>query len=183
MRRKRDGPLPQSTRVCLDLVAPETLSELEELVGRKFRARALLAQAVVHSSCHFVKKGRVVIQSNEKLEHLGDSVIYLAVCSFLHRKYPMYAEDFYSQVLGPAISNDTLGEVGKTLGLERYILTPHHNVGGRRVHADTFEAICGALFLDGGLNPVEAFLARCLFPKVDEIVAQHEAALKKGPPH
>lgn len=181
MPPRRRGPLAQSTKICLELVQPQKLVQLEELIGRKFRRRALLAQSIIHSSCQFSRNGRIIIQSNEKLEHLGDRVIGLAVCSFLHWKYPNHTEHFYTQVLATAESNALLNEIASSLGLESYLVVHTESSLGRNACADTLEAICGALYLDGGSTAVDSFLAQNLFPRVEVLIAEKESEfMKKG---
>ncbi len=163
---------PKSTLICLELIDSDRLAELETIVGSKFKRRALLAQAVTHRSCHHDVNGKVIIQSNEKLEHLGDSVVRLAVCAFLHKKYPEEAEHFYSQVLATAVSNATLSDVGESLDLVRFLITRENCLLSKTVGADLVEAITAALHLDQGSSAVNRFLSFSLYPRVRGIALQ-----------
>jgi ribonuclease-3 len=174
MAPSEESPLPSSTLICLELIEPEKLAELQRLIGFEFRRPALLAQAMAHRSCHYRVGDKVIIQSNEKLEHLGDRVVGLAVCKFLYLKYAEKSEGFYSQVLPIVVSNRMLAEVGSSIGLEKFLVTRQTPTLAKKVMADTVEAICGALFLDGGSDAVDRFLETCLFPRIAGIVQQKE---------
>lgn len=186
-RRKPKPQLPPETMMCLTLLSRERLRQLQALVGRKFKQPALLAQAVTHNSCHVEVGTRVVIQSNEKLEHFGDRVIGLAVCGYLHQKYPHKNEHFFSQVLRPALANKTLADIGEKLGLTAHLVVEKRsdalrNMNRPKATADALEAICGALFFDGGFHAADKFLGRTLYPAVDEIAKRLETTGQLWPP-
>ncbi len=168
-----NNPLPQSTLVCLQFIDEDTLDDLETLLRSDFKRRALLAQAFIHKSCHYALKNKVVIQSNEKLEHLGDKVVGLAVCAFMHMKYPDRNEHFYTQVMQRALSNEVLSMVGTAMELDRFLVTKLPNqVLSAKTTADLVEAVAGALFLDGGSEAVDRFLSQRLYPLVELIAAE-----------
>lgn len=164
--------LPKSTTNCLQLIEASALAEVEKVLGTKFRKRALLAQALVHRSCQSTVNGIVLIQSNEKLEHLGDSVLRLAVCDYLHKKFSDKNEHFYTQVMWTAVSNQVLSEAGKSCGLERFLIKDKTGtlISATAV-ADVMEALVAALYLDRGLTAVNRFLSRHFYPTVDAIAA------------
>ena len=168
--------LPPSTLICLQFMGAEKLAELEQIVGHKFKNPALLVQAMTHKSCQFDIGGKVIIQSNEKLEHLGDKVVGLIVCKFLHLKYPDKSEHFYSQVLEPSVSNKVLSQIGESIGLNRFLISRVKTLSAT-VMADAMEAVLGALFLDAGSDVVDNFLSTCLYARVEEI-ANEKATLR-----
>jgi ribonuclease-3 len=181
----RAKQLPAHTLVCLEIVGRETLTKLSEIVGHKFKQPALFAQALTHNSLHLRTKDKIIVQSNEKLEHLGDKVVGLAVCSFLHRRFPEKDEHFFSKILSDAVSNKLIGEVGEAAGLGALITTKSDSnalqgSGRKNAIADAMEAVACALFLDGGSPAVDKFLAKTLYPRVEALALgkrlHHEAA-------
>lgn len=155
------------------------LPPFRRIVGRKFRKPALFAQALLHHSCHLVIEGRVVIQSNEKLEHLGDKVIGLAAGNYLYQAHPEGSEHLYTQVLHKALSNQTFGKLAITLGMAELLTTRQSavpagiNPARCAAYADLFEAVVGALYLDGKMAAVDTFLEKCFYPQLDELAVEY----------
>jgi ribonuclease III len=182
-RAKRVPRLPSHTLVCLEIVGSEKLKKLSTIVEHKFKEPALFAQALTHKSLHLRGPERVIIQSNEKLEHLGDKVVGLAVCAFLHRRFPEKDEHFFSKIFGDAVSNKLIGEVGEAAGLGALITTKNDSnalqgAGRKNAIADAMEAIACALYLDGGSAAVDRFFSKTLYPRVEALAlgkrTQHE---------
>src|SRR5262245_32414780 len=176
--------LPQHTLICLEIVGKDKLKRLSTIVGHTFKEPALFAQALTHHSCHLKIGDTVIIQSNEKLEHLGDKVVGLAVCAFLHRRFPDKDEHFFSKIFSDAVSNKIIGEVGEAAGLGPLITARTDSgalpsAGGKKAVADAMEAIACALFLDGGSTAVDKFFSKTLYPRVEALALgkrTHEAA-------
>lgn len=131
-------------------------SSLEKRIGRVFADRALLVQALTHSSYAHEFRGTRG-DDNEVLEFLGDSVIGLLAADFLHRQYPASREGELSKLRSMATSTESLSEYARTLKLDKFILLGkgEERSGGRKkktILADGFEALVGALFQDGGLD-------------------------------
>ena len=171
---KRTKGLPQHTLICLEIVGREKLKRLSAIVGHKFKEPALFAQALTHHSCHLEIGENVIVQSNEKLEHLGDKVVGLAVCAFLHRRFPDKDEHFFSKIFSDAVSNKLIGEVGEAAGLGPLIAARTDSgalpsTGRRKAVADALEAVACALFLDGGSAAVDRFFSRTLYPRVEAL--------------
>lgn len=179
-RRSKLGPeLPAHTRICLDIVGATKLEKLAVMVGHEFNEPALFAQALTHHSCHLQVDGRVIVQSNEKLEHLGDKVVGLAVCAFLHRRFPDKDERFFHQIFGDAVSNKLIAEAGEAAGLGALITTKSDSTalqGGGRMNAiaDAMEAVACALYLDGGSAAVDQFFSRTLYPRVEALAMRQQ---------
>lgn len=176
--RARGPTLPASTLRCLELVGAERLAQAQKVIGRRFKTPALLAQALVHSSCQLEVEGRVYLQSNEKLEQIGDKVVGLAVTRYLHKRYPQYDESFFSPIIGKAASNVVLDRCAKEAGLPDLLVANRTSKnlkdiqGWTKVWADTFEAVVAALYLDGDGVATERFFKRHLYPKVDALVEE-----------
>ncbi len=140
------------------------LDALEELLGHRFRDRALLEQALCHSSYANETRGAT---SNETMEFLGDSVIGLAVSHILYEAKPEWREGDLTRALHGIVEGRSLAAAARRLDLGRHLLlgrTERQSGGDDKdsILEDAMEAVFAALYLDDGLMPVVA-LARELF--------------------
>ena len=104
---------------------------------------------------------------NEALEFLGDSVLGLIVADYLFKAYPGASEGELSRMKHRLVSAPTLAKTSTELGLGEFVRfgRGEEKSGGRRKHtllADVFEAVTGAIFLDGGLEAAAKFVERAL---------------------
>jgi ribonuclease III len=146
------------------------LSEFEQKIGYSFRSRALLDRALTHRSFAH-ERTEQNCQHNESLEFLGDSVLGLVVSAWLLGRFPALSEGKLSKMKAYLVSEPSLVELAEVIDLGTYILLNRgeEKTGGRRkgtLLADAYEALIGALFLDGGLPVAERFLFRELRDKV-----------------
>src|SRR5204863_9446789 len=131
------------------------LSEFEQKIGYSFRSRALLDRALTHRSFAH-ERTEQNCQHNESLEFLGDSVLGLVVSAWLLGRFPTLSEGKLSKMKAYLVSEPSLVELAEVIDLGTYILLNRgeEKTGGRRkgtLLADAYEALIGALFLDGGL--------------------------------
>ena len=155
-------------------VTPElnNLKDLESVIGYQFRDRELLAQAMTHRSwAHEQVSPRAGAQArqlhNEALEFLGDSVLGLIVADYLFRANPRATEGELSRMKHRLVSSPTLAKASTELGLGEFVRfgRGEEKSGGRRkaaLLADVFEAVMGAVFLDGGLSAATEFVHHAL---------------------
>lgn len=134
---------------------------LEEKIGYKFRNSLLLAEALTHSSLgHETQK---VHFDNQRLEYLGDAVLQLVSGEHLFRRFPNVDEGHLSKFRSRLVSGRALGHYASRIALGDHLMMGRgdENNGGRRrasTLADAFEALVGAMYLDGGLEVVQAFV-------------------------
>jgi ribonuclease-3 len=150
----------------------EKLDELEQVLGYHFANRALLVQAMTHRSwAHEQVSPRQQREArdlhNEALEFLGDSVLGLIVADYLFNAYLGASEGELSRMKHRLVSAPTLAKTSTQLGLGDFVRfgRGEEKSGGRRKHAllaDVFEAVTGAIFLDGGLQAATKFVERAL---------------------
>jgi ribonuclease-3 len=146
------------------------LDEFQRVIGYRFRDPGLLRHALTHKS--FVGQGDAGgLLSNERLEFLGDSFVNCLVTEYLYGAYPKNSEGYLSKIKSLVVSRKILGEVAQGLCFGDYIImsAAEEKSGGRgRVStmSNAFEAVCGAIYLDGGLAAVKAFLGRCLLWRI-----------------
>jgi len=148
-------------------------SELEALLGYGFRDRTLLAQALRHPSwCNEQAEPRP--DDNERLEFLGDAVLDLVVSHRVMTRYPTAHEGDLSVTRQQLVSETALSEVAGALGLGAWILLGkgEEKSGGRtkpRILADGFEALIGAVYLDGGYGAAWDMVERVLGAKIASV--------------
>ena len=132
------------------------LAELEKKLGISFLSKSLLDQALTHSSyAHELRQQGIL--DNERLEFLGDAVLKLAVSEYLFNKFPGHQEGDLTKIRATAISDETLASVASRLKLGAYLLLSANEKfsGGRDRKsnlANAFEALIGAVYLDGGIG-------------------------------
>lgn len=145
-------------------------SQLEAVLGYRFTDRELLEQGLRHPSwCNEQPDPRP--DDNERLEFLGDAVLDLVVSHRVMTRYPKAHEGDLSVTRQQLVSEAALSEVAGELGLGQYILLGkgEEKSGGRgkaKILADMFEALIGAVYLDGGYASAWEMIDRVLGAKI-----------------
>lgn len=146
------------------------LERLEGALGYAFTDRDQLERALCHSSFANERVGggaefAPALESNERLEFLGDAVLALVVGEALFEAKPDWAEGDLTRALHAIVNGSSLTELGRKLGLGEAILlgkTEEASQGREKasILEDAAEAVIGAMYLDGGLPVVRAFVGR-----------------------
>ena len=141
-----------------------TLAELQQELGFVFRDESLLALALTHPSV--AHEAAAPTPHNQRIEFLGDSVLGLVITRELYEKFPDYGEGPLTQARAQLVNRQTLAGQARQLGLGRFLVLSRgeDGSGGRErasALADAFEAVVGAIFLDGGFDQARAFVLRC----------------------
>ena len=136
-------------------------AELQGTIGYEFRDPALLELALTHPSV--AHEQGVPVQTNQRLEFLGDAVLQLVLTRELYDKFPTFGEGPLTKARAKLVNRRTLAERARQLGLgKNLILSRGEEMHGGRDRpaalADTFEALLGAIFLDGGFEVARAFI-------------------------
>ena len=145
---------------------------LERVIGYRFRDRGLLEHALTHRSrVHEDASGGVI--DNESLEFLGDSILGFVIADMLFREFPQHNEGQKSKLKASIVSATSLGRLGERIGLGDYLILGRgeEKTGGRQklaLVADCYEALIAAIYLDGGIDPVRAFIERQFVGLIDE---------------
>jgi ribonuclease-3 len=155
-----------------------TLETLEHTLKHRFRDRALLEQALTHSSLAFEKSVQGTQEEkpasvrdekptldNEKLEFLGDAVLGLLVAQSLYESFPDLEEGDLTRMRAALVSRRHLANVAELLHLGDYLRLGRgeERNGGRRkavLLANSFEAVLAALYLDAGIDIARSFVQR-----------------------
>jgi ribonuclease-3 len=148
------------------------LEELEKEIGYTFRDRSLLELAMTHES--YANERRLPSGSNERLEFLGDAVVGLVVSRYLYERHPRLAEGRLAQMKAHLVSASYLAEQARQLDLGRFLRLGRGEATStgrnrRNLLADAFEALVGALYLDGGMEAAQPFVLRHFREAVDRM--------------
>lgn len=135
--------------------APDRLSALEQRLGHRFGSRALLREALTHSSSLADQPAAVV--SNQRLEFLGDAVLHLVLTHQLFQDYPAEREGGLSRRRAALSNGAYLAGLARDLRLQEALRlgASEESAGGRgrdSILGDALEAVIGAIYLDGGLE-------------------------------
>ena len=161
-----------NTSVPEDL-SDETLARCEEIIGYQFRDRDLLRRCLTHASA-----AKTRLDSNERLEFLGDAILGAVVCEALFNLFASSPEGELTRIKSVVVSRATCARVVKKLKLEPFLvlgrgISVHHRIPGS-VLAAAFEALIGGIYLDGGYQAAGDFVMRTV---EDEISAAAESAV------
>ena len=144
------------------------MKTLEEKLGYTFQTRALLENALTHSSCANESRGRLL--SNERLEFLGDSILGMVVADHLYRNHPDLPEGELTRTRAALVCEESLVEVAQELGLGQYLqLGKGEEAGGGRqrpsIQADAVEAVLAAVYLDGGIGSARKIIQKYILSR------------------
>lgn len=142
------------------------METLEAKLGYTFRDRALLENALTHSS--YANEKHSPGGSNERLEFLGDSVLGMVTADWLYHEHPGVSEGELTRTRAALVCEDSLVEVADLLDLGSYLRLGHGEaaVGARpSSRADAVEAVLAAVFLDGGLEECRKIIRRFILDR------------------
>jgi len=152
------------TAAAIDLV------ECQRRVGYDFRDPSLLVAALTHASGALHR-----LESNERLEFLGDSILGFLVCERLFHLFPDSLEGDLTRIKSVVVSRETCSRISEQLGLADFLIVGKGLALNRPVPqsllSDLFESLVAAVYLDGGLEAVRPLIARWLEPEIDQVVS------------
>lgn len=149
----------------------EQIKEFQEKIGYQFQQEGLLRQALTHSSYaneHRMKK----LSDNERLEFLGDAVLEIVTSDFLYHEHTDVPEGELTRVRASIVCEQTLAFCTRTLNLGDYLFLGkgEDQTGGRKrksILSDAFEAIIGAIYLDGGFASAKEFIHKFILKDIE----------------
>lgn len=156
-------------------------NDFTDLLNRlniRFKNPKLLQQAFLHRS--YLNEVKMDLESNERLEFLGDSVLSLIISYYLYTLRSTDSEGELTNLRAHIVKTKSLSEAARKLELGKYLsLSKGEEISGGRDNpqllANTYEALLGSLFLDAGLEVVKKVIDKTLLPFF-------EKELKMGPP-
>ena len=147
--------------------------ELSRKLDYEFKRPELLAEALRHAS-YVNEVGDPELRDNERLEFLGDAVLDLAVSHLLMEVFRDAKEGLLSKWRASVVNERVLFELAKEMELGSYLVLGkgEEMSGGREkpsILADTFEALLGAVYQDGGFEPAKEIVRSLLFPNIEQL--------------
>ena len=144
------------------------LEKLEQSIGYTFQNKELLRKALTHTSYAYENK----IESNEKLEFLGDSILEFISSKYIYNYYPSLKEGEMTKVRAEVVCEDSLYEVAQKHNFSDFLLIGRseafcHGNEKPAILADSVEAVIAAIYFDGGLEEAE----ECIVDNLKEKIA------------
>ena len=151
----------------------ENFTQIEENIGYKFKNKQLLKKALTHTSYAYENK----VESNEKLEFLGDAILEVIVSKFLFLNYNNLSEGEMTKVRASVVCENSLYQVAKKHNFSDFLFLGKSEIvndGKSRpaILADSVEAIIAAIYLDGEIENAEKFVISNLKETI-EISTKH----------
>ncbi|MBP3238091.1 MAG: ribonuclease III [Lachnospiraceae bacterium] len=159
----------------------EQVMRLEKNIAYSFKNRLYLETAMTHSSySHELMVVKDKKRNNERLEFLGDAVLELISSEFLFKKYSDLPEGNLSKLRASLVSEGPLAICARKIELDRFIMLgrgERQNHGNERdsILSDAFEALIGAIYLDGGIEEARRFVIEHVMTDIDERKLFHDA--------
>lgn len=156
-----------------------TLTGLEEKIGYRFRDISLLQQAITHSS--FTNEQKInKAKHYERLEFLGDAVLELVSSEFLFRENINVQEGQLTKMRASMVCEPALAFCAKDLELGKFLRLGkgEESTGGRNrdsIISDAMEAVIGAIYLDGGMEPAKQFINRFILSDLENKVLFYDS--------
>ena len=151
-------------------MTPETRERAEKVLGHHFKNPLLLKEALTHAS---IADNR--LDSNERMEFLGDAVLDLIICEALYNKFPEYQEGDLTKVKSAVVSRRTCAEVANETGLTDLLIIgkgiSSRSAMPSSLAAAVYESIVAAVYLDGGFDVVKEYVLRTMTPKLEAIAS------------
>ena len=150
---------------------PAQLEEFQELIDYRFNDISLLDKSLRHASASDKR-----LDSNERLEFLGDSVLGLTICEELFLRFPEYLEGELTKVKSMIVSRKTCARVAKKMNITDYMILGKGMTSQRSLPtscpAGAIEAVIGAIYTDGGYESSRAFILKYMGDLLDQADAK-----------
>lgn len=155
------------------------MHDLRAALGITFNDEQLLQSAFVHRSLLNEHPERVAgLNSNERLEFLGDAILNFLTADWLYQRFPDHREGQLTELRKALVNTHTLARFSRELNLGRYVrlVRGQDNIESRNrpaLLADLFEALLGAIYLDQGIDVARSFVRPFLEHEIAAILAGH----------
>lgn len=155
---------------------PDRIEAAQNIIGHTFADPSLLDAALTHPSYAEESSGAT---GYERLEFLGDAVLGLVVVEECYRRFPDLAEGIMTKIKIAVVSGTVLTATAEELGLAPLLLLGegerrNASRGRRSALENAFEAVCGAIYLDGGYEAARGFILRTLGSRIVPEIAAFE---------
>ena len=144
----------------------ERLAACQQAIGVDFDDLEILRRCLTHSSTAPTR-----LESNERLEFLGDAVLGLVISDYLYRIYPDCPEGEMTRIKSAVVNRQACSRVSAKLGLNEFLIVGRGVTNTPTIPpsilSDVFESLIAAIYLDGGSEPVKAFISEHLLPEIN----------------
>jgi ribonuclease-3 len=142
------------------------IEELESKIGYTFKDKRKLLLAITHSS-YANEKRNEALQSNERIEFLGDAVLNIVTSEYIYNHFSQLPEGEMTKLRASIVCESSLAKCAVRINLGDYLLLGkgEEHTGGRSrpsILSDAFEALIGAIFLDGGIKEAGNFVLKIM---------------------
>ena len=129
--------------------------------GYKPKSLLYFKRALTHKSV-----SNAETETNERLEFLGDAILDSVVAEFLYIKFPAEDEGYLTKIKSKIVNRRTLGEIGHEMGLSKIMnYNNSRSIKLETIEGNAFEALIGAIYLDGGYRKVQRSIEDHIFRK------------------
>ncbi len=146
----------------------DALHQIEQILGHRFSNRALLAKAFTHSSAVDNR-----LESNERLEFLGDAILSTVICQRLFEMFRDYAEGELTKMKSMLVSRGTCAKIARRLRLPKYLIVGKGMISSKALPsslaAGLLEAVIAALYIDGGFDVARDFILQNSSELIDQV--------------
>ncbi|XP_060585703.1 ribonuclease 3-like [Ruditapes philippinarum] len=158
----------------------QKLVQFEDDIGYEFRHIRLLARAFTQRNVGY---NNLTYGHNQRLEFLGDTIMQLICTDYLFKHFPDHHEGHLTLLRSSLVNNKTQSTVATELGMPDFVIKvnmtkaekPLTNIDLKtKEKADLLEALYGALYVDGGLEPCQILTDICFFPRLEDFIADQE---------
>lgn len=153
------------------------IEKLEKEIGYTFKNKSLIKKALTHRS--YANENN--IESNEKLEFLGDSILEFISSKYLYNVYKKLKEGEMTKVRATVVCEDSLYKIAIKHNFSDFLYlgkseTKHNNIPRKAILADSVEAIIAAIYLDSNIEEAEKFIINNLKEEIE--IATHNVGMK-----
>lgn len=154
------------------------IESCQSTISYQFNDTALLQKALTHASLAATR-----LESNERLEFLGDAILGMCICSALFEQHDSMLEGEMTKIKSTVVSRKTCAIIVRDLKLEELLFLSGDMANPalipESVCAGLLEAIIGAIYIDGGYDPAKDFIIRIMQPFIDEaLINSHQENFK-----
>lgn len=148
----------------------DLIDRCQEAIGYRFSNPNILGAALTHASIAATR-----LDSNERMEFLGDAILGMVVCRYLYDNYPEYLEGALTKVKSSVVSRKTCAEIAEKMGLPQFLFLGNGITARAKLPtslaAAVFEALIAALALDAGQEKTAEFILQHMVPYIEAAVA------------
>lgn len=160
-------------------MSAQNLKEFQERIGYTFQNVSILKNALTHSS-YANERHWHYSANNERLEFLGDAVLELASSKFIFSSNPEMVEGKMTKMRASLVCEKSLAESARQIRLGEYLYLGRgeYRTGGDKrdsILSDAFEAVIGAIYLDGGFAPADRFIRAYVLSDIEKKQLFHDS--------